>query len=98
MNLVNALLHKLHGIGIPHLVLDQLALRFDEAAYARLFARAVNGWTATGSPLERYRALTERKARYFSLLGALERVTNLDEARALVRARPDDAALALLRA
>jgi hypothetical protein len=98
MNLVNAVLGELHGVGIPHLVLDQLALRFGEAAYARLFARAVNGWTAAGSPLERYRALTERKARYFSLLAALDRTTTLDEARALVRARPDDATLALLRA
>jgi hypothetical protein len=98
MNLVNAVLHELHGVGIPHLVLDQLALRFDEAAYARLFARAVTGWTAAGSTLERYRALTERKARYFSLLGALDATTSLDDARALVAARPDDAALALLGA
>jgi hypothetical protein len=96
MNLVNAVLHELHGVGIPHLVLDQLALRFDEGAYARLFARAVTRWTAAGSPLERYRTLTERKARYFSLLGAMEGTGSLDEARALAALRPDDAALALL--
>jgi hypothetical protein len=98
MNLVNAVLHELDGVGIPHLVLDQLALRFDESAYARLFARAVAGWTAAGSPLERYRVLTERKGRYFSLLAALDGTTNLDEARTLAAARPDDAAIALLRA
>jgi hypothetical protein len=98
MNVVNAVLHELDGVGIPHLVLDQLALRFEESAYARLFARAVSGWTAAGSPLERYRTLTERKGRYFSLLGALDGTTSLDEARLLVDARPDDAALALLRA
>jgi hypothetical protein len=96
MNVVNALLAELGGAGIPHLVLDQLALRFDEPAYARLFARAVTGWTVNGSPLDRYRGLTNKKTRYFSLLAALDASQSLDEARDLVRARPDDAALALL--
>jgi hypothetical protein len=98
MNIVNALLRELAGAGIPHLILDQLALRFDEAAYVRLFARAVDAWTAVGSPLARYRALTERKARYFSLLAAVDGCENLDAARALANERPEDAALALLRA
>lgn len=96
MNLVNAVLRELGGTGIPHLVLDQLALRFDEAAYARLFARAVHGWTVTGSPVERYRGLTNKKNRYFSLLAELEASPSLDDARALVQSRRDDAALALL--
>jgi hypothetical protein len=96
MNVVNALLRELVGAGIPHLVLDQLALRFDETAYARLFARAVDAWTVPGSPLERYRVLTDKKARYFALLGALDASPSLDAARALVTARADDAAVALL--
>jgi hypothetical protein len=98
MNVVNALLRKLGGAGIPHLVLDQLALRLDEAAYSRVFARAVNAWTVRGSPLERYRALTERKSRYFAVLGALQASPSLDAARALVEATKDDGRLALLRA
>lgn len=98
MNVVNACLRELTGAGIPHLVLDQLALRFDEPAYARLFTRAVNAWTVQGSPLERYRVLTERKARYFALLGALDAAKDASEARAVLDARRDDAAVALLRA
>jgi hypothetical protein len=98
MNVVNAVLRELQGAGIPHLVLDQLALRFDEGAYARLFARAVNAWTVAGSPLERYRALTERKARYFALLGALGPCSGVEDARPILNARRNDAALALLGA
>jgi hypothetical protein len=95
MNVVNACLRELNGAGIPHLVLDQLALRFGEAAYARLFARAVSAWTVRASPLERYRALTERKARYFGLLGVLGSQDPSD-ARSTLDARRDDAAVALL--
>jgi hypothetical protein len=41
MNLVNAVLNETHGAGIPHLILDHLALRLSRAAYAEAFRRAV---------------------------------------------------------
>ena len=46
MNFVNARLQRLLGTGIPHLLLDQLALRFELPAYQRLFARAAKVWSA----------------------------------------------------
>lgn len=46
MSFVNARLQRLLGTGIPHLLLDQLALRFELPAYQRLFARAAKVWSA----------------------------------------------------
>lgn len=46
MNLVNAVLVKALGAGIPHLILDHFALRFSKEAYAKLFARAVRVYVA----------------------------------------------------
>jgi hypothetical protein len=46
MSFVNVVLGRLLGSGIPHLLLDQLALRFELSAYQRLFARAARVWSA----------------------------------------------------
>jgi hypothetical protein len=98
MNLVNGLLSELLGSGIPHLVLDQLALGFCTTAYTELFSRAVASWAVPGSPLERYRALTHGKQRYFALLGRLTSVETEQAATSELRASPEDARLALFGA
>jgi hypothetical protein len=46
MLFVNAALARLLGVGMPHLLLDQMALRFELAAYRSLFARLVRTWCA----------------------------------------------------
>jgi hypothetical protein len=98
MNLVNGVLAPLVGAGIPHLILDQLALRFSEAAYRRLFALAVRGYVVTGSALERHRKLVEKKARSFALIEALKSAKYLDQARLNSMSHPEDARLALIDA
>ncbi|HEY3493409.1 MAG TPA: hypothetical protein VGK73_01935 [Polyangiaceae bacterium] len=98
MNLVNAMLHRIVGAGMPHLILDQLALRFSAASYRRLFALAVRGHALTGSPLERYRELVARKQRSFALIGSLQDADGLEQARLIAAARPEDARLALIDA
>jgi len=95
MNIVNSLLAELGGAGIPHLTLDHFALRFDPGAYARLFARAVQSWSVPGTPVARFRALTERKQRYFTLVGRLSATADDQAARAIVAGAPADAPLAL---
>ncbi|HPB99126.1 MAG TPA: hypothetical protein PKW66_24590, partial [Polyangiaceae bacterium] len=48
MNLVNAVLTMAQGFGIPHLILDLLALRLSETAYRKLLARAVRAYGVGG--------------------------------------------------
>jgi hypothetical protein len=99
MGLVNHVLGKSHGAGIPHLVLDHLALQLSPDAYARAFAIAVLGWLVAGkSPVERQLELLARKARCFDFLRNLGKTDDHDGALALVRARPDDAQLAFIDA
>jgi hypothetical protein len=96
MNVVNAVLAEAMGAGLPHLVLDQIALRFEATAYAGLFACAVRNWVVTGTPIERYRELTAKKQRYFAFVG---RLADADDraARAAAEESPADARLALVR-
>jgi hypothetical protein len=97
MSLVNAVLRTSHGAGIPHLVLDHLALQLSPDAYARAFGIAVASWLiANKSPVERHLELIARKARCFDFLRALGETTNHAAAVALVRARPNDARLAFI--
>lgn len=99
MSLVNRVLRKSHGVGIPHLVLDHLALQLSSDAYARAFATAVAAWTVTDeNPVERHLELIARKVRCFDFLRALGEMTNEAAAERLVRARPDDAQLAFIDA
>lgn len=102
MSFVNAALQRLLGTGIPHLLLDQLALRFDLSAYQRLFARAARVWSAwpqnapgvTSS--ERLRHLIRMRTELNDFVSALGNSASLIEARALVGARPGGAEVALL--
>jgi hypothetical protein len=94
MSLVNHVLRESHGAGIPHLVLDHLALQLSSEAYARVFATAVSAWLiADKSPVERQVELITRKSRCFDFLRKLGEMTDPAD---LVASRPDDARLALI--
>lgn len=85
MSFVNAVLRRVVGAGIPHLLLDQLALRFSLPAYQRLFTRAVRTYCAPWpNAAERMRHLVllrNELNRFVSLLG---NSASLIEARALL--------------
>lgn len=98
MNLVNGVLTRSIGAGMPHLILDQLALRFSASAYRNLFALAVRGHALKGSPLARHRELMARKNRSFQLIESLKGADDLEQARLIAAARPEDARLALIDA
>ena len=97
MSFVNALLRPLLGIGIPHLLLDQLALRFDRAPYGRIFARAAHAWSAPWpSATERLRSLLRMRGELNAFVTNITTSTSLIEARALMQEEPQGAKLALL--
>lgn len=97
MSFVNHVLRESHGAGIPHLVLDHLALQLSPEAYARAFAIAVAGWlVASENPVERHLELIGKKGRCFDFLRKLGETTDTAAAAALVLARPDDARLTLI--
>jgi hypothetical protein len=97
MNLVNAILLRVVGAGIPHLVLDHLALRQSEEAYARIFARAVRAFAVgTDDPTHRLTTLMDRKARSFSIIEALGRSRSRSEAESIVAEDPQSARFALV--
>jgi hypothetical protein len=80
MNIVNAVLARARGAGIPHLVLDHLALRLDEAAYLIAFARAVAHYAEPeADPVARLRMLSERKQRSFAVMRALDEGRQVDD-------------------
>jgi hypothetical protein len=102
MSFVNAALQRLLGSGIPHLLLDQLALRFERPAYQRLFARAARVWSAWPknaagvTSTERLRRLIAMRSELNDFVTALGNSMTLIEARALMATRPEAAELALL--
>ena len=97
MNLVNRLLAQSHGAGMPHLILDHLALRLSESAYEQVFAVAVEAWVLPGGdPARRYGALIERKQRVYAFIPRISGCGRLEEAVDLVHAAPEVARLALL--
>lgn len=97
MSIVNHLLRNTFGAGIPHLVLDHVALRLSTEAYERIFTLAVRGWLVTeGSPAERTMKLVANKRAVFALFRDLSTCLSTEEARTLVQGRRDAARLALL--
>lgn len=97
MSYVNALLHPLLGVGIPHLLLDQLALRFDLPAYRRLFQRAVSAWSVPlQNAADRVRHALRRTAELNAFVSELNETASLLEARALSSERREACRLALL--
>lgn len=98
MSFVNAALGRLLGVGIPHLLLDQLALRFELGAYQRLFARAARAWSVpVPSPAQRQMQLVRLRGELNAFVAELGRASSLLEARALLPERLRAAQLALLR-
>jgi hypothetical protein len=95
--LINCLLNRVVGSGIPQLVLDQLALRVNCEEYTRLFGRAVASWcTCETGPLTRHKDRMQKRQ-------VLERfLTRLDESKtrtgltSVLRENPQGARLALL--
>lgn len=99
MSLVNHALRRISGAGIPHHVLDHLALRLGRTAYERVFRTAVDAWLVLEeSPVRKTLELVARKRRAFALLRALEAESSIGGARELVAARSTDARLVLLPA
>lgn len=97
MSFVNLALQRWRGVGIPHLLLDQLALRFELAAYRQLFARAVSAWDAPWpSPADRLRQLIRHRSELNELVSELAKAPTLLEARALLPERSHAGRLALL--
>jgi hypothetical protein len=96
MNLVNSLLSRAYAAGMPHLLLDQLALRLSEPAYVRLFARAVGTHVLRGEPAQRWAALRQQKSRAYALIERLKAATDQADAERLVQNDPDGARAALL--
>src|SRR5690606_21661985 len=68
MNLVNRVLNRALGAGMPHLIPDHLACRLSPEGYARVFRRAVDAYLdATPSIPARYLRLASNRTRTFSL-------------------------------
>ncbi|MBN1610072.1 MAG: Fic family protein [Polyangiaceae bacterium] len=97
MNLVNWVLARALRSGIPHLVLDQFALRLRMAPYARLFARAVASYvTGDPNPAVRYAVLREKRRLSFSAMQRVGHVNGGVEAYDALRGHPEEAEAALL--
>jgi hypothetical protein len=97
MSFVNAFLRPLLGAGIPHLLLDQMALRFQLVPYQRLFTRAVRAWsTPWPHPGERVRQLMHMRAGLDGFVREVGNALSLMEARALITTHPRGAELSLL--
>ncbi len=94
MNVVGYVLAISHGAGLPHGILDHLALRLSPAAYRKVFRLAAQGYIATGAPMERWRTLVERKKRFFDFVQRLSAAP--EQAERLVAADPQAARLALI--
>lgn len=97
MALVNRVLCDALGAGMPHLVLDHLALQLPAGAYAAAFGRAVSAWLPEDpDPVHRTLELAQKKVRCFGFMSDLSRAETREEARRLLRERGEDARLALL--
>jgi hypothetical protein len=96
MNLVNLVLTRLRGAGMPHLLLDQLALRLSESAYERVFELAANEYAVRGEPVERWRVQRDKKNQAYALIEALKQSATAEAAAALAAADAVAARAALI--
>ncbi len=97
MSLVNRLLTQTHGAGIPHLVLDHLALRLSRPAFVRVFRRAVDAYLVVDdSPARRLNILQQRKQRAFDLIERVGDCATDEDVAALCADDPEAAGWALL--
>jgi|GEM_PF-570865 len=97
MNIVNGILGDLLGAGIPHLMLDHLALRLSSDSYARIFARSVHVYAdPQPSPAARYLRLATSRAQAFELSHRLSATASIEQALELIRRHPGAAQQLLL--
>jgi hypothetical protein len=97
MNLVNRVAARAIGTGLPHLMLDHLALRLSRAGYARLFARAARAYgDPQPSAAARYLRQASHRTRTFELLRRLNQAPSLAAAWELTRTDTEAARLLLL--
>jgi hypothetical protein len=97
--IVNWGLNRLVGSGIPHLILDQLALRHDCTDHGRLFARAVSNWTTNESePAVRHMSRVQKRQTLDEFMAQLGAAANADEsdAQKVLERHMESARLALL--
>lgn len=96
MSVVNLVLTEALGVGMPHLLLDQFALRLGEAAYVEVFERAVALQAVPGPTMTRWARLREQKLRAYALIERLKAAKSVAAARALAAADPEAARAALI--
>ncbi|HTM45071.1 MAG TPA: Fic family protein [Polyangiaceae bacterium] len=84
MLLCNHVLRRSHGAGMPHGVLDHFALRLNERSYAELFARAVQTYLVTGTPIQRYQTLVAHKMRSYALIARIAQAPSTEAAQELI--------------
>jgi hypothetical protein len=95
--IVNWVLTRLTHCGIPHLILDQFALRHECADYSRLFARAVDNWTtAEVEPAARHLDRVRSRHILDDFIAQLAATTTDSDADAIARRNIRAARLALL--
>jgi hypothetical protein len=97
MNIIGYVLSLSHGAGLPHLILDHLALRLTPPAYRRVFRLAVAGYVHAGTTLERWRILPERKQRFFDFVQRISAAKTPQQAEKLAQSEPENARLALIQ-
>lgn len=98
MNIVNRVLQQWLGAGIPHLMLDHLALRLSAPAYATVFRRCVDAYVdAEPSAAARYLRLASNRTRAFAYTQRLSEATSLPQALSALRDDPTAARLLMLR-
>jgi hypothetical protein len=97
MTLVNGLLGHGNLAPVPHLILDQLALRLSRDAYGRLFRRVVKAWSLSNlSPEERQRKHIEQRTHLDRFVSHIGQAESLELAEAAVQTEPLAARVALL--
>jgi hypothetical protein len=97
MNIVGAILSRLLGAGMPHLMLDHLALRLSPRAYVRVFRRALAAYVRPRTPIAaRYLRLASNRARIFELTERLSKAGSDEKVQLTIAAEPEAAHLLLL--
>ncbi len=98
MNMVNAVLARAVGGGIPHLLLDVFALRLSADAYEKLFRRAVRSYVIVDrSAAHRLETLLRRHARASALIQKLHEASGPADVTARIDADREGASWALVR-
>ncbi len=97
MNLVNHVLKRVLPSGMPHLILDQFALRLRPEPYQLLFARAASHYAiATSEPSLRYAELRAKRQLAFCFMQRVGQAESHAAAEPLIHEYPDEARAALL--